>query len=64
MIKEIRKLAKTNRGKANYIRALQNRGDLKKIVNENGYACYDTEEFKHRQKTVKWGRPVKIEKGE
>lgn len=64
MIRELRKLAKTNRAKANYIRALQNRGVLEKIVNENGYACYDTEELKHRQKTVKWGRPVKIKKGE
>ena len=34
MIRELRKLAKTNRAKANYIRALQNRGVLEKIVNE------------------------------
>lgn len=64
MIRELRKLAKTNRAKANHIRNLQNRGVLTKIVNEDGYACYDTEELKHRQKTVKWGRPVKIKKGE
>ena len=64
MIRELRKPARTHRAQANHIRALQNRGVLKKIVNEDGYACYDTEELKHRQKTVKWGRPVKIKKGE
>lgn len=71
MIKELRKLARTDRGKANHIRNLQARGILTKIVNANGYACYETEELKQRERTVKWGRPIKdatnikrIEKGE
>ena len=64
MIRELRKLAKTNRAKANYIRALQNRGVLPKHTNELGYACYDTEELKHYKKTVKWGRPMKLKEEE
>ena len=59
MIKEIRKLAKTNRAKANYIRQLQNRGRLSKKINDKGYLCYDTEELKNYTQNVKWGRPVK-----
>lgn len=60
MIKELRKLAKIDRAKANHIRNLQNRGLITKIVNEQGYVCYDTEEMKERARTVKWGRPAKI----
>ena len=60
MLKELRILAKTNRAKANHIRALQNRGVIKKHLNEKGYLCYDTEELKKREATIKWGRPPKI----
>lgn len=59
-MRELRKLAKTNRAKANYIRALQNRGVIKKLVNEKGYVCYDPEELRNYQATVRWGRPAKI----
>lgn len=59
-MRELRKLAKTNRAKANYIRALQNRGVITKLVNEKGYVCYDTEELRKYQATVRWGRPAKI----
>ena len=64
MIRELRKLAKSDRAKANYIRALQNRGVIKKMTNEKGYLCYDTEELRNYQTTVRWGRPAKIKKGE
>lgn len=60
MMKELRKLARTDRAKANYIRALQNRGVLKKHINEKGYVCYDPEELKRHKMTIRWGRPVKI----
>ena len=60
-IRELRNLAKVDRAKANYIRALQNRGVIKKIVNEKGYVCYDSTELRLYQKNVRWGRPVKID---
>lgn len=59
-MRELRKLAKTNRAKANYIRALQNRGVIKKLVSEKGYVCYNPKELQDYQATVRWGRPVKI----
>ena len=62
MLKEIRKLAKTNRPKANYIRALQNRGLIKRLVSEKGYVAYDPDELKEYQANVHWGRPLKKDK--
>ena len=59
-IRELRKLARTDRAKANYIRALQNRGVIEKIINEKGYVCYDASELRTHQKNVRWGRPPKI----
>lgn len=60
-IRELRNLAKIDRAKANYIRALQNRGVIKKIINEKGYVCYDSTELRLYQKNVRWGRPAKID---
>lgn len=62
MIKELRKLDKTNHTKANRVRNLQARGCISKILNEKGYCCYDTEELKKYEATSKIGRPVKINK--
>lgn len=64
MIKELRKLNKTNHAKAVYIRNIQNRGVIKKIINEKGYVCYDTEEYKNHKQNTRWGRPPKIKNDE
>lgn len=67
MIKELRKLEKTNRAKAVYIRSLQAKGAIKKIPSPLGYMCYDTEEYTKYKATIKHGRPCKFdneEKGE
>lgn len=60
MVKQLSKMR--DRSKANYIRMLQNHGKIKKIIGENGYLYYDTEELEKYKKTVKLGRPIKIEK--
>ena len=60
MIKELRKLDKTDRAKSNYIRGLQARGRIKQIINKQGYVCYDTEELAKYKASAKWGRPPKI----
>lgn len=60
MIKEIRRIGRQNIAKEKYIRYLQNRGKLKKIVNEDGYLCYDTEELKNYKESVRIGRPPKM----
>lgn len=60
MIKEIRRIGRQNIAKERYIRYLQNRWKLKKIVNEDGYLCYDTEELKKYKENVKLGRPPKM----
>ena len=57
MIKEVREEKKS---KSHYIYALMNRKVLKKIVNERGYLCYDTEELAIFQSKNKVGRPVKM----
>ena len=65
MIKELRLMRKkggSERSKANYIGALQDKGILKKIVTEKGYVAYDTEEYKKYKANTKRGRPLK--KGE
>lgn len=61
MIREIRRLDKVDHSKANYVRMLQTRGILKRVLSDNGYMAYDTEELKHYQKTARRGRPVKME---
>ena len=53
-MRELRKWAKTHLAKANYIRALQNRGVIKKLFNEKGHLCYEPEELKNYQSTVRW----------
>lgn len=58
MLKEIRKIVK--RSKANYIRAMQNKGFITKHINSKGYVCYDPEEIRAYQKTHKRGRPPKL----
>lgn len=60
MIRELRNLDKTNHAKAVYIRNIQNRGVIQKIINEKGYVCYDTEEYKKHKANARWGRPPKV----
>lgn len=60
MIKELRKLDKTDRAKSNYIRGLQARGRIKQIISLKGYVCYDTEELAKFKASAKRGRPPKI----
>jgi len=64
MIKEIRKIAKTNMSKAKYIRSLIDRNLIARHISERGYVCYDTEEYKNYRKTARIGRPIKIKGGE
>lgn len=60
MIKEVAKVAKTNRSKAVQIYNLMNWGRIRKIVNEHGRLCYDTEEYKaYRKNPRRIGRPPK-----
>lgn len=57
MIKEIRKIKQ--RSKANSIRALQERKLISRIINENGFVCYDTEEYvAYKKNPLKRGRPA------
>lgn len=58
MLREIRKMK--SQGKAKWIRALQWRGKLSVLKNEQGYLCYDPEELRNYQKNTKRGRPPKI----
>ena len=58
-IREVRFLRKVDRPKATYIYYLQTIGELKRIINENGYVCYDEDEYKLRAKTKHQGRPTK-----
>lgn len=58
MIVEVRA---EKRSKGAYIYALINRKKLRKIVNNAGYLCYDTEELRKFQAGNKVGRPVKME---
>lgn len=60
MLRELRKLAKINRPKAQYIRTLQYEGKIQKIVNGKGYICYESEELKAYQSSAHRGRPPKI----
>ena len=43
-IREVRFLRKVDRPKATYIYYLQTRGELKRIINEYGYVCYEEDE--------------------
>lgn len=52
-------LSKRDRAKANYIRCLQNRGLIKKYLDENGCICYSVRELQDYKKNVKIGRPSK-----
>lgn len=61
MIKQIKKLRKTNKPKAMYLYNLMSRGLLTKIVDEKGYLCYDTEEYAKYRKNARIGRPIKGE---
>lgn len=57
MIKEIRKIKQ--RSKANSIRALQERKLISRIINENGFVCYDTDELTaYKKNPLKRGRPT------
>lgn len=58
-IKELRKLNNENHSKTIYIRYLQSIGELTRIINEEGYLCYDEDEYNARARKVKWGRPIK-----
>ena len=60
MIKELRKLDKTDRAKSNYIRGLQARGRIKQYFSSKGYVGYDTDELANYKSTAKRGRPAKI----
>lgn len=62
MLKEVRKIYKTDVSKSKYIRYLMHTGRINAYVNEKGYACYDTEELKKYYNSVKLGRPIKIKK--
>ena len=59
MIEELRKV--NDRNKQLYVRGLQYKKRIRKIVNKNGYVCYDTEELKKYQKGAHKGRPPKID---
>lgn len=59
MIKELRKLDKTDPFKARRVRNLQHRKHISKILNAKGYVCYDTEELKKFNASAKRGRPAK-----
>jgi hypothetical protein len=63
-IKEVRKLAKTNKKKADYVRLLLQRNKIKLIVSDNGFVSYDTEELKQYRKSARRGRPIKARGGE
>ena len=58
MIKELRKIQRIDRSKAVYIAQLQREGKLKRIINEKGYVCFDTQELVNYKKSVKRGRPA------
>lgn len=59
MIKELREVWRESTAKEKYIRHLQDIGSIKKIISENGYVAYDTEEYDEYKRTVKRGRPIK-----
>lgn len=46
MLRELYKLDRTNKTKANRIRQMQHRGKLSKPRNKYGMLCYDTQELK------------------
>lgn len=60
MLKELRKLNKTDHAKANYIRFLQSQGKISKYLSDKGYLCYDTVELADYYKKARVGRPVKF----
>lgn len=57
MIRELRQLDIIDPKKSARIRILQSRGKIQKIINEQGYVCYNTEELE-KYKGHK-GRPPK-----
>ena len=61
VIKEVRKLEKSNYKKARYIRTLLDRKRIKSYV-KNGFMAYDTEEYNEYRKNARVGRPIKINK--
>lgn len=63
MIVEVRKLELRERKKAQYIRCLLGRGVIKKIVNKNGYVCFDTDEYDEYRAKAKRGRPILKKRG-
>lgn len=63
MLKELRKVYKINKAKAQYIRSLQYEGRIAKLFNDKGYVCYDTDELKKFQASVHRGRPPKKVEG-
>lgn len=56
---ELRSLYKTDRKQERYIRALQDRGSLKKYINKDGYMCYSEEELERYKRNARVGRPIK-----
>lgn len=57
MIRELRQLDIIDPKKSARIRILQSRGKIKKILNKEGYVCYDTEELENYKGHK--GRPPK-----
>lgn len=57
MIKELR--LETNKSKHHYLSYLMNSGRITKYVNDEGFSCYDTEEYEEYKRNARRGRPVK-----
>lgn len=58
MIIEVKSL---QRKEQNYIRNLQERKHIRKIVADNGYVCYDTDDVAEYLRTRKYGRPPNLD---
>ena len=61
VIKEVRKLEKTDYKKSRYIRTLLGRKRIKSYI-KNGFMAYDTAEYNEYRKKARVGRPIKINK--
>lgn len=59
MLIELRKVYKEDRKLERYIRAMQDRGAIKKYINNDGYMCYDSAELEKYKKNARVGRPIK-----
>lgn len=64
MIVKLGDLNKEKHSTAVYIRRLQALGKIRKLIDEDGYLCYETSDLEDYKKNIRRGRPYKIKEND